>query len=61
MDLDYKIKPFGEESLHTYRFQLVGEYEDNYYADFSTPSDLRCLSKEVFCDKYKKENNIKWK
>lgn len=59
LDLDYKIKPFGEESLHTYRFQLVGDYEDNYYADFSTPSDLRCLSKEVFCDKYKKENNIK--
>ena len=25
-------------------------YSENYYADFSTPSDLRSLSKEVFKD-----------
>lgn len=58
LDLDYIIIPFGEENLHNYRFKVVGDYENNYYADFSTPSDLRSLSKEVFKDKYEKENNI---
>lgn len=59
LDLDYEIRPFGETNSHSYRFQIVGDYENNYYSDFSTPSDLRGLSKEVFKDKYKKENNIK--
>lgn len=58
LDLNYIIEPFGEERLHNYRFKIVGDYENNYYADFSTPSDLRSLSKEVFKDKYSKENNI---
>ena len=59
LDLDYEIKPFGEASSHNYRFQIVGDYSENYYSNFSTPSDLRSLSKEVFIDKYKKENNLK--
>lgn len=59
LDLNYEIKPFGESNSHSYRFHIIGDYEDNYYSDFSTPSDLRSLSKEVFKDKYKKENNIK--
>ena len=59
LDLDYEIKPFGEASSHNYRFQIVGDYSENYYSNFSTPSDLRSLSKEVFKDKYKKENSIK--
>lgn len=59
LDLNYEIRPFGELSSHNYRFQIVGDYESNYYSDFSTPSDLRSLTKEVFKDKYEKENNIK--
>ena len=59
LDLDYEIKQFGEASSHNYRFQIVGNYSENYYSNFSTPSDLRSLSKEVFIDKYKKENNLK--
>ena len=59
LDLNYEIRPFGELSSHNYRFQIVGDYERNYYSDFSTPSDLRSLTKEVFKDKYEKENNIK--
>ena len=59
LDLDYEIKPFGEANSHNYRFQIVGDYSENYYSNFSTPSDLRSLSKEVFIDKYKKENNLK--
>lgn len=58
LDLNYIIEPFGEERLHNYRFKIVGDYENNYYADFSTPSDLRSLSKEVFKDKYSKQNKI---
>ena len=37
---------------------IVGDYSDNYYSDFSTPSDLRSLSKEVFKDKYRNQNNL---
>ncbi len=59
LDLDYEIKPFGEPNSHNYRFQIVGDYSKNYYSDFSTPSDLRSLSKEVFKDKYENQNNIK--
>lgn len=59
LDLDYEIKPFGEPNSHNYRFQIVGDYSENYYSDFSTPSDLRSLSKEVFKDKYENQNNIK--
>ena len=59
LDLDYEIKPFGEANSHNYRFQIVGDYSENYYSNFSTASDLRSLSKEVFIDKYKKENNLK--
>ena len=59
LDLDYEIRPFGEKNSHNYRFHIVGDYSENYYADFSTSLDLRSLSKEVFQDKYKKENNIK--
>ncbi len=59
LDLDYEIKPFGELNSHNYRFQIVGDYSKNYYSDFSTPSDLRSLSKEVFKDKYENQNNIK--
>ncbi len=57
LDLDYIIKPFGDEKLHNFRFKIVGDYENTYYSDFSTPSDLRSLAKEVFKDKYNKENN----
>ncbi len=59
LDLKYEIKPFGEANSHSYRFHIVGDYEDSYYSDFSTPSDLRSLSKEIFKDKYKKQNNNK--
>lgn len=59
LDLDYEIKPFGEANSSNYRFQIIGDFEDNYYSNFSTPSDLKSLSKEVFKYKYKKENNIK--
>lgn len=58
LDLDYEIKKFGGENSHNYRFQIVGDYSENYYSDFSTPSDLRSLSKEVFKDKYCKQNGI---
>lgn len=57
LDLDYVIKPFGDEKLKNFRFKIVGDYENNYYSDFSTPSDLRSLAKEVFKDRYNKENN----
>ncbi len=58
LDLDYEIRKFGGENSHNYRFQIVGDYSKNYYSDFSTPSDLRSLSKEVFKDKYCKQNGI---
>lgn len=58
LDLDYEIRKFGGENSHNYRFQIVGDYSENYYSDFSTPSDLRSLSKEVFKDKYCKQNGI---
>lgn len=58
LDLDYVIRPFGNEKQNNFRFKIVGDYENIYYSDFSTPSDLRSLAKEVFKDKYNKENNI---
>lgn len=58
LDLDYEIRPFGGENSHNYRFYIVRDYSENYYSDFSTPSDLRSLSKEVFKDKYCKQNGI---
>ncbi len=59
LDLNYEIIPFGEKNSHNYRFQIRGEYEDNYYSWISSPSDLRGLVKEVFKDRYEKENNLK--
>ena len=59
LDLDYEIRTFGGENSHNYRFQIVENYGESYYSNFATPSDLRSLSKEVFKDKYEKENNIK--
>ena len=58
LDLDYEIRSFGEEDSDSYRFQIVGEYEDNYYSSFSSQSDLRGLVKIFFKDKYNKENNV---
>ena len=58
LDLDYVIKPFGDEKQGNFRFKIVGEYENTYYSDFSTPSDLRSLAKEVFKDRYIKQNNL---
>ena len=58
LDLDYEIKKFGGENSHNYRFQIVDDYSEIYYSDYSTPSDLRSLSKEVFKDKYCKQNGI---
>ena len=58
LDLDYEIKKFGVENSHNYRFQIVDDYSEIYYSDYSTPSDLRSLSKEVFKDKYCKQNGI---
>lgn len=58
LDLEYEIRPFGGENSHNYIFHIVGDYSENYYSDFSTPSDLRSLSKEVFKDKYCKQNGI---
>lgn len=58
LDLNYEIKPFGETNSHNYRFQIIGDYSENYYSDFSTPSDLRSLTKEVFKDKYNKQKEM---
>ena len=58
LDLNYEIKHFGDENSKCYRFQIIGDYEDNYYSWISSPSDLRGLVKEVFKDKYCKQNGI---
>lgn len=58
LDLNYEIKHFGGENSKSYRFQIIGDYEDNYYSWISSPSDLRGLVKEVFKDKYCKQNGI---
>ena len=57
-DLNYEIKPFGGEKSKSYRFQIIGDYEDSYYSWISSPSDLRGLVKEVFKDKYCNQNGI---
>ena len=56
--MNYEIKPFGGEKSKSYRFQIIGDYEDNYYSWISSPSDLRGLVKEVFKDKYCNQNGI---
>lgn len=52
LDINYEIVPFGDTG-NQFRFQVRGNYEDSYYAWFSTPSDLESLVKEVVKDKYK--------
>ena len=58
LDLDYEIITSKENNLKRYYFKLKGEYKDSYYSEFTSASYLRGLVKEVFKDKYAKENNI---
>ena len=58
LDLDYEIKPFGGDDSKSYRFQIIGEYENSYYSWISSPSELKGLVQEVFKDKYTKQNGL---
>lgn len=57
LDLDYEITFDGNNSKH-YMIQIIGEYENNYYSWFSLSSELKGLVKEVFKDKYNKQNGL---
>ena len=53
LDIDYEIKNFGD-SKDSYVINIIGEYENSYYSEISTRSELEGLVKEVVQKKYKK-------
>ncbi len=57
LDLDYETKSF-DNSDDKFVIKIKGDYEDSYYSEISTRSELEGLVKEVIQDKYKKQNNL---
>lgn len=59
LDIDYEIKQLDlNSSANFYEFNVIGEYENIYNSNFSSYPSLQSFIREVFKDKYAKQNNL---